>query len=131
MSFGADIVIHSATKWIGGHGTTVGGVIVDSGRFDWTKSGSRFPQLTQKSDGPMPFSFAENFGPVAFAMALRIEVVMEVGSVMNPFAAQQILLGVETLSLRCDRIAANALRIAQYLAGHGRTKWISYPGEEN
>ncbi|KAJ3962688.1 hypothetical protein N0V92_000582 [Colletotrichum tropicale] len=128
VSFGADIVVHSATKWLGGHGTTVGGVIVDSGRFDWTKAGARFPHLTQTSDGPMAFSFAGNFGNVAFAMALRIEVVMEVGSVLNPFAAQQILLGMETLSLRCDRIAANALQIARFLAEHDRTKWISYPG---
>ncbi|KAI8281165.1 Homocysteine synthase [Colletotrichum sp. SAR11_57] len=129
VSFGADIVVHSATKWLGGHGTTVGGVIVDSGRFDWTKAGARFPHLTQTSDGPMAFSFAGNFGNVAFAMGLRIEVVMEVGSVLNPFAAQQILLGMETLSLRCDRIAANALQIARFLAEHDRTKWISYPGE--
>ncbi|KAK2038749.1 O-acetylhomoserine/O-acetylserine sulfhydrylase [Colletotrichum somersetense] len=128
VAFGADIVVHSATKWLGGHGTTVGGVIVDSGRFDWQKAGARFPHLTQTSDGPMAFSFAGNFGSVAFAMALRIEVVMEVGSVLNPFAAQQILLGMETLSLRCDRIAANALRIASFLAEHDRTQWISYPG---
>lgn len=77
----------------------------------------------------MGFSFASNFENVAFAMALRIEVVMEVGSVLNPFAAQQILLGMETLSLRCDRIAANALQIAQFLANHDRINWISYPGK--
>lgn len=129
ISFGADIVVHSATKWLGGHGTTVGGVIVDSGCFDWNKAGDRFPHLTQLSDGPMPFSFAANFGRVAFAMALRLEVVMEVGSVLNPFAAQQILLGMETLSLRCDRIASNALKIATFISKHPQTKWISYPGE--
>jgi O-acetylhomoserine/O-acetylserine sulfhydrylase len=129
VSFGADIVVHSATKWLGGHGTTVGGVVVDSGRFDWAKAGARFPHLTQTNDGPMAFSFAKNFGNVAFAMALRIEIIMEVGSVLNPFAAQQILLGMETLSLRCDRIAANALQIAHFLADHGQIKWINYPGK--
>ena len=77
----------------------------------------------------MAFSFAKNFGNVAFAMALRIEIIMEVGSVLNPFAAQQILLGMETLSLRCDRIAANALQIAHFLADHNQIKWINYPGK--
>lgn len=90
--------MHSATKWLGGHGTTVGGVIVDSGRFSWTKAASRFPHLNKKSDGPLDFSYASAFGNIAFAIALRIEVVMEVGSVMTPFAAHQILLGIETLS---------------------------------
>ncbi|KAL6229012.1 hypothetical protein BDW75DRAFT_246117 [Aspergillus navahoensis] len=127
IEHGADIVIHSATKWLGGHGTTVGGVIVDSGRFDWTASG-RFPHLTKKSDGPMDFSYATAFGNCAFALALRIEVVMEVGGVMNPFAAHQILLGIETLSLRCERIASNALQIAQFLSDHPLVSWVSYPG---
>lgn len=120
--------MHSATKWLGGHGTTVGGVIVDSGRFDWTKAASRFPHLNKKSDGPLDFSYASAFGNIAFAVALRIEVVMEVGSVMNPFAAQQILLGIETLSLRCDRIASNALQVAEFLSKHSRIEWICYPG---
>ena len=128
IEHGADIVVHSATKWLGGHGTTVGGIIVDSGRFDWSKAKDRFPHLNQSTNGPMDFSYANNFGNFAFAMALRIEVVMEVGSVMNPFAAQQILLGIETLSLRCDRIAANALQTAQFLAQHPRIAWVSYPG---
>ncbi|KAJ6134166.1 Cys/Met metabolism PLP-dependent enzyme-domain-containing protein [Penicillium sp. IBT 18751x] len=118
IEHGADIVVHSATKWLGGHGTTVGGVIVDSGRFDWV-------------GGPMAFSYWSNFGSVAFAMALRIEVVMEVGSVMNPFAAQQILLGIETLTLRCDRIASNALAIAQFMSSHSLVDWIDYPGLPN
>lgn len=77
----------------------------------------------------MEFSYASAFGNVAFALALRIEVVMEVGSVMNPFAAQQILLGIETLSLRCERIAFNALRVAEFLSQNALIKWISYPGE--
>ncbi|KAE8327324.1 homocysteine synthase [Aspergillus sergii] len=128
IEHGVDIVVHSATKWLGGHGTTVGGIIVDSGKFDWANTGDKFPHLTRKSEGPMGFSYASNFGNIAFAIALRIEVVMEVGSVMNPFAAQQILLGIETLSLRCDRIAANALRAAEFLEKHPRIQWVSYPG---
>ncbi|KAK2616583.1 hypothetical protein QQS21_000406 [Conoideocrella luteorostrata] len=128
IEHGADIAVHSATKWLGGHGTTVGGVIVDAGRFDWMKAAAKFPHLTAKSDGPLEFSYASAFGNIAFAIALRIEVVMEVGSVMNPFAAQQILLGIETLSLRCDRIAFNALRVAEFLAQHPRIDWINYPG---
>ncbi|KAB8216384.1 homocysteine synthase [Aspergillus novoparasiticus] len=128
IEHGVDIVVHSATKWLGGHGTTVGGIIVDSGKFDWASTGDKFPHLTRKSEGPMEFSYASNFGNIAFAIALRIEVVMEVGSVMNPFAAQQILLGIETLSLRCDRIAANALRAAEFLEKHPRVQWVSYPG---
>ncbi|PLN86875.1 homocysteine synthase [Aspergillus taichungensis] len=126
IEHGADIVIHSATKWLGGHGTTVGGIIVDSGRFDWSES-DKFPHLTKTSEGPMAFSYASAFGNVAFALALRIEVVMEVGAVMNPFAAHQILVGIETLSLRCERIASNSMRIAEFLSDHPLTGWISYP----
>lgn len=131
IEHGADIAVHSATKWLGGHGTTVGGVIVDSGRFDWVKAASRFPHLNAVSDGPLDFSYATAFGNIAFAVALRIEVVMEVGSVMNPFAAQQILLGIETLSLRCDRIASNALQIAEFLFEHPKIAWICYPGKHH
>ncbi|KAL4760673.1 pyridoxal phosphate-dependent transferase [Aspergillus foveolatus] len=121
-----DIVIHPATKWLSGHGTTVGGVIVDSGRFDCTASG-RFPHLTKNSDGLMEFPYASAFGNCTFALALRIEVVMEVGGVMNPFAAHQILLGIETLSMRCERIASNALQIARFLSGPPLVSWVSYP----
>ena len=131
IEHGADIAVHSATKWLGGHGTTVGGVIVDSGRFDWVKAAARFPHLNAVSDGPLDFSYATAFGNIAFAVALRIEVVMEVGSVMNPFAAQQILLGIETLSLRCDRIASNALQIAEFLIKHPKISLICYPGKHH
>lgn len=129
IEHGADIVVHSATKWLGGHGTTVGGIVVDSGNFDWSKSGDKFRHLNKSGDGPMDFSYASAFGNVAFALALRIEVVMEVGSVLNPFAAQQILLGLETLSLRCDRIASNTLHVAEFLDQHARIAWVSYPGK--
>ncbi|ATY60305.1 O-acetylhomoserine O-acetylserine sulfhydrylase [Cordyceps militaris] len=116
IDYGADIVIHSATKWLGGHGTTVGGVVVDSGRFDWSKTGGKFPVLTHPAGSTVEVSYATAYGDCAFALAVRIEGVMKVGGVMNPFAAQQILLGIETLSLRCERIGANALRVATYLS---------------
>ncbi|KAH8660705.1 Cys/Met metabolism PLP-dependent enzyme-domain-containing protein [Tricladium varicosporioides] len=129
IDHGADIVVHSATKWMGGHGTTVGGVVIDSGRFDWGANSDRFPHLTEET-GPMKFSYWKIFGKTAFAMALRINVVMEVGSVLNPFAAQQLLLGMETLSLRCERIASNTLALARYLESHPRISWVNYPGLE-
>nr|POE75173.1 homocysteine synthase [Quercus suber]POE94747.1 homocysteine synthase [Quercus suber] len=128
IDHGADIVVHSATKWLGGHGTTIGGVVVDSGRFDWGKATDKFSHLADAGNEDERFSYVKVFGNFAFAMALRIQVVFEVGSVLNPFAAQQILLGVETLSLRCDRIAANTLHTAEFLSRHPRVGWISYPG---
>ncbi|KAJ5237240.1 hypothetical protein N7489_007331, partial [Penicillium chrysogenum] len=127
---GADIVVHSATKWIGGHGTSVGGVIIDSGQFDWGQSAARFPQLIEES-GPLNFSYWRTFGNCAFAMALRINVVMEVGSVLGPFAAQQLLLGLETLNLRYEKIGSNALKIARFLESDPRVAWVNYPGLEN
>ncbi|EGX94784.1 O-acetylhomoserine/O-acetylserine sulfhydrylase [Cordyceps militaris CM01] len=129
IDYGADIVIHSATKWLGGHGTTVGGVVVDSGRFDWSKTGGKFPVLTHPAGSTVEVSYATAYGNCAFALAVRIEGVMKVGGVMNPFAAQQILLGIETLSLRCERIGANALRVATYLSSSPKIEWVSYPGK--
>jgi O-acetylhomoserine/O-acetylserine sulfhydrylase len=130
IDHGADIVVHSATKWIGGHGTTVGGVIIDSGRFDWGQSPARFPHLIEES-GPLNFSYWKAFGNCAFAVALRINVVMEVGSVLGPFAAQQLLLGLETLSLRCERIGSNALKVARFLESDSRVSWVNYPGKRS
>ncbi|KAM5478034.1 Homocysteine/cysteine synthase [Microsporum canis] len=129
IDHGADIVVHSATKWMGGHGTTVGGVIIDSGRFNWGQSATLFPHLAEKS-GPLNFAYYEAFGNCAFAVALRINVVMEVGSVLGPFAAQQLLLGLETLSLRCERIGSNTLKIARFLESDPRIGWVNYPGLE-
>ncbi|KAI1281079.1 O-acetylhomoserine/O-acetylserine sulfhydrylase [Xylaria sp. FL0933] len=125
---GADIIVHSATKWIGGHGTTVGGVVVDAGTFDWMSYPDRFPFLAKPRGDVMGFCYAKAFGTAAFAMALRIDVVMESGGVMNPFAAHQLLLGLETLALRCDKIASNSLRLARFLESHERIAWVLYPG---
>ncbi|KAI2628688.1 O-acetylhomoserine/O-acetylserine sulfhydrylase [Hypoxylon sp. NC1633] len=125
---GADIIVHSATKWIGGHGTTVGGVVVDSGSFDWAAHPDRYPHLAKTSDDVMGFSYARLFGNAAFAMALRIDIVMEAGGVLSPYAAHQLIVGLETLSLRCERIAANSLKLAQFLESHERVAWVLYPG---
>ncbi|CEJ91139.1 hypothetical protein VHEMI06872 [[Torrubiella] hemipterigena] len=130
IQHGADIVIHSATKWLGGHGTTLGGVVVDSGKFDWEASKDKYRVLTTKSEGPISASYSSAFGNFAFAMALRIEGVMKIGSVMNPFAAHQLLIGIETPSLRCERIASNAFQIATALAASPHIAWVSYPGLE-
>lgn len=128
ISHGADIVVHSATKWIGGHGTTIGGVVVDSGKFDWGKHGARFPQMVEPSPGYHGLKFFETFGPITFAIRLRVEILRDLGSCLNAFAAQQLILGLETLSLRAERHAQNALALAKYLESSPYVSWVSYPG---
>lgn len=120
--------MHSATKWIGGHGTTIGGVVIDSGKFDWGKNSARFPQFTQPSEGYHGLNFWETFGSIAFAIRVRVEILRDLGSALNPFAAQQLLLGLETLSLRAERHATNALAVADWLKKNEHVKWVSYPG---
>ncbi|KAG9042017.1 Homocysteine synthase [Tulasnella sp. UAMH 9824] len=145
IEHGADVVLHSATKWIGGHGTTIAGVIIDSGKFDWTKSG-KFPGFTEPSEGyhgerlrngvyqtantkrHIRLKFSETFGPVAFATKLRLEGLRDVGPAMNPFAAFLLLQGIETLSLRVQRYCDNALALARWLEKHPDVAWVSYPG---
>ena len=112
IEHGADIVLHSATKWIGGHGTVLGGVVVDSGKFDWTASG-RFPSFTEPSDGYHGLKFSEAFGNVAFAVKFRVEILRDLGACLSPFAAFLLLQGTETLSLRSQRHCDNALALAQ------------------
>jgi len=128
IDHGADIVVHSATKWIGGHGTTIGGVVVDSGKFDWGKHGARFPQFVEPAEGYHGLKFWETFGPLSFALRVRVEILRDLGSALNPFGAQQLLLGIETLSLRAERHASNALTLAQWLAKNEHISWVSYPG---
>jgi len=130
IEHGADIVVHSATKWIGGHGTTIAGVIIDSGKFDWAKSG-RFPGFTLPSEGYHGLKFSETFGPVAFAVKVRVELLRDIGPALNPFAAFLLLQGLETLSLRGQRHSENALKLARFLEGHERVAWVSYLGLEN
>ncbi|KAK2766190.1 Homocysteine synthase [Arachnomyces sp. PD_36] len=131
ISHGADIVVHSATKWIGGHGTTIGGVVVDSGKFDWGKNAARFPQFNEPSEGYHGLKFWETFGSIAFAIRVRVEILRDLGCALNPFAAQQLLIGLETLSLRCERHASNALALAKWLEKNENVSWVSYPGLES
>lgn len=131
IDHGADVVVHSATKWIGGHGTTIGGVIVDSGKFDWVKNAKRFPQMNEPAPGYHGLKFHDTFGPLTLMIRLRVEILRDLGSCLSPFAAQQLLLGLETLSLRAERHAENALKLAQWLEKSPHVAWVSYPGLES
>ncbi|ORY10588.1 lyase [Clohesyomyces aquaticus] len=131
IDHGADIVVHSATKWIGGHGTTIGGVIVDSGKFDWAKNAKRFPQFNDPSEGYHGLKFVDTFGAIAYIIRVRVEILRDLGAALNPFAAQQLLLGIETLSLRGERHAYNALKLAKWLESNENVSWVSYPGLES
>ncbi|KAF2156224.1 O-acetylhomoserine ami [Myriangium duriaei CBS 260.36] len=130
ISHGADIVVHSATKWIGGHGTTIGGLVIDSGNFDWgtPDARKRFPQMSEPSEGYHGLKFWDTFGKITFAIRVRVEILRDLGSALNPFAAQQLLIGTETLSLRAERHASNALKLAQWLEKNENVSWVSYPG---
>ncbi|EEB07850.1 homocysteine synthase Met17 [Schizosaccharomyces japonicus yFS275] len=128
IDHGADIVCHSATKWIGGHGTTVGGVMVDSGKFDWVKNAKRFPQFVEPSPGYHGMVFSEAFGNVAFAAAFRTLSLRDLGGNANPFGTFLLIQGLETLSLRMERHVSNALALAKYLEKHPQVAWVSYPG---
>ena len=131
IEHGADIVVHSATKWIGGHGTTIAGVIIDSGKFDWGKNAKRFPQMVEPSEGYHGLKFWDTFGPITFAIRARVEVLRDLGACLNPFGAQQLLIGLETLSLRAERHAQNALALARHLEKSPYVSWVSYPGLES
>ncbi|KAF3396513.1 Homocysteine synthase [Penicillium rolfsii] len=131
IDHGADIVVESATKWIGGHGTTIGGVVIDSGKFDWGKNAARFPQFVEPSEGYHGLKFWETFGSIAFAIRVRVEILRDLGTALNPFAAQQLILGLETLSLRCERLATNSLALAKWLQKNENVSWVSYPGLED
>lgn len=132
IAHGADIVVQSATKWIGGHGTSIGGVVVDAGSFDW--SSGRFDGFTAPAPGYHGLSFATAFGPdsplgnVAFAIRARVEGLRDLGPCLSPFNAFLLLQGLETLSLRVQRHADNALSLARWLDAHSAVAWVSYPG---
>ncbi|KIJ47854.1 hypothetical protein M422DRAFT_28658 [Sphaerobolus stellatus SS14] len=129
IELGADIVVHSATKWIGGHGNTIAGVVVDSGKFNWANG--KFPSFTEPSDGYHGLKFYETFGAVSFAVKLRVEILRDLGSCLNPFGAFLLLTGLETLSLRVQRHCDNALALAQWLKKHPKVAWVQYPGLES
>jgi O-acetylhomoserine (thiol)-lyase len=124
--FGADIVVHSATKYLAGHGTTLGGVVVESGSFPWDNG--KFPGMTEPSPGYHGVKFYETFGNFGFTMRCRMEGLRVFGAALAPTSAWQILQGVETLPLRMERHCANALAVAQYLKDDPRVGWVNYPG---
>ena len=126
IRFGADIVVHSATKYLGGHGTTLAGVMVESGRFPWDNG--KFPGMTEPSRGYHGVKFFETFGDFGFSMRARMETLRVYGAALSPTSAWQILQGVETLPLRMERHCANALAVAEFLRGHKRVRWVNYPG---
>src|SRR5216684_71267 len=124
---GADIVIHSATKFLGGHGNSIGGVIVDGGTFNWSREG-RYPMLSEPRPEYSGIILHETFGNFAFAIACRVLGLRDIGPALSPFNAFLILTGIETLPLRMQRHCDNALKVAEYLAGHKQVAWVSYPG---
>jgi O-acetylhomoserine (thiol)-lyase len=126
IAFGADIVVHSATKYLGGHGTTLGGVMVESGRFPWDNG--KFPGMTEPSIGYHGVRFFETFGDFGFTMRARMEALRVYGAALAPMSAWQILQGVETLHVRMERHCANALKVAEFLRRHPRVGWVNYPG---
>jgi O-acetylhomoserine (thiol)-lyase len=133
IEHGADIVIHSATKWIGGHGTAIGGVVVDAGKFDWTSdtSRARFPEFTSPDPSYHGLVYSDAFGPAAFIIKMRVQLLRDLGPALSPFNSFLFLQGLETLPLRIQRHSASALEIARWLEGDARVEWVSYPGLES
>lgn len=129
ISWGADIVVHSATKWIGGHGTTIGGVVVDSGRFDWTNG--KFPGFTEPDESYNGLRYAYDVGPLAFAIKLRVQLLRDIGACLSPQNAFLLLQGLETLHLRIKQHTQNAREVAQHLVEHDGVEWVNYPGLES
>jgi O-acetylhomoserine (thiol)-lyase len=130
IEWGADIVINSATKFIGGHGTTIGGIIVDAGKFDWKASG-RFTEFTAPDPSYHGLSYTDAFGPVAFILKARVQGLRDTGAALSPFNSFLLLQGTETLALRMERHSQNALAVAKHLEGHANVEWVNYPGLES
>lgn len=130
IEYGADIVVHSATKFIGGHGTTIGGVIVDSGKFDWEASG-KFPSLTQPNPSYHGVVFTKAAGPAAFVTKIRAILLRDTGATLSPFHAFIFLQGLETLSLRVERHVENALKVVKYLENHPQVEKVNHPSVSN
>ena len=126
LALGADIVVHSATKYLAGHGTTLGGVMVEGGKFPWDNG--KFPGMTEPSAGYHGVRFFETFGDFGFSMRARMETLRVFGAALSPMSAWQILQGVETLPLRMERHCRNALAVAQFLQSHPQVAWVNYPG---
>lgn len=128
---GADIVVHSLTKFMGGHGTTVGGVIVDSGKFPWAEHGDRFPMMVEPDPSYHGVIYTEALGPAAFIGRARVVPLRNTGAALSAFAAFQLMQGIETLPLRMDRHSENALAVARHLEGHPQVTWVKYAGLES
>ncbi len=127
IEHGADLVIHSLTKFLGGHGTSIGGIIVDGGKFDWAASG-RFPEFTQPDESYHGLVYSQAFGNLAFIIKARVQGLRDTGAAISPFNSFLILQGVETLNLRMERHSQNALQIARFLGEHPKVEWVNYPG---
>jgi O-acetylhomoserine (thiol)-lyase len=127
IEWGADIVVNSATKFLGGHGTAIGGVIVDAGKFDWAASG-RFKDFTEPDPSYHGLRYTEAFGPLAFILKARVQGLRDTGAALSPFNAFLLLQGIETLHLRMERHSQNALAVAKHLAEHPGVDWVNYPG---
>ena len=126
IEHGIDIVVHSCTKFIGGHGTSIGGAIVDSGKFNW--AGGRYPELTEPDPSYHGIKYVESFGELAYIIKARTQFLRDMGSCMSPFNAFLFLQGLETLHLRMPRHSENALKLAQWLQGQKSVSWVNYPG---
>jgi O-acetylhomoserine (thiol)-lyase len=126
FDYGVDIVVHSATKFIGGHGTSIGGVIIDSGRFDWTNG--KYPDLTEPDPTYHGIKYVETFGEAAYITKARVHLLRDLGPAMSPFNAFLFLQGLETLPLRMERHSKNATEIAKHLLEHPKVAWVNYPG---
>lgn len=128
IEFGADIVVHSATKFIGGHGTSIGGVIVDSGKFNWDNG--KFPGLVEPDESYHGLKYVETFGNLAYALKARTALLRDLGAAISPFNSFILTLGLETLSLRVQKHVDNAKKIAEFLNNHPKVEWVNYPGLE-
>lgn len=126
---GADIVIHSATKFIGGHGTSIGGIIVDSGKFNWDNG--KFPGLVEPDPSYHGISYTNDVGEAAYITKARVQLLRDLGSAVSPYNVHEFLIGLETLHLRMERHSENALKVAQFLDQHPKVTWVNYPGLEN
>jgi O-acetylhomoserine (thiol)-lyase len=126
MDYGCDLVVHSATKYIGGHGTSIGGVIIESGKFPWDNG--NFPGMTEPSKGYHGVRFYETFGDFGFTMRVRCEMLRTFGAALSPFNAFLLIQGLETLPVRMDRHCDNAMAVAAFLRDHPRVSWVNYPG---
>ena len=128
LKYGVNIVVHSATKYIGGHGTAIGGVIVDGGNFPWDNG--KFPEFTDPNPGYHGMKLFEAFGPLTFILKARVELLRDLGPALSPFNAHSFITGLETLRLRVQRHSENALAVAKHLSDHPKVDWVSYPGLE-